>query len=89
MGGVLKGLFAASPAAVDELVVLGTIGLLWYCVLGLYAVLAAHQLFSPLAYATGIATVLGALGGAKRWRDGAGMAGSSQGEATANPGGSS
>lgn len=67
-----KGLFSASPAAIDELVVLGVLGMVWYCALGLYAVLVEHQPFSPLTYASGIATVLGALGGAKRWRDGPG-----------------
>lgn len=65
-------LLASSPAIVDELVVLGLAGMTWYCALGLYAVLIAHQPFDPLTYASGIATVIGATGVAKRLRDGVG-----------------
>lgn len=66
----LKALLSKSDASADSVIVGGLFSVIMFWGLAAYDVGIAHHDFSPLNAATGSAAIIGAIGAAKRFRDG-------------------
>lgn len=65
----LRRLFSSQDRGVDEVVVGGLVSLLGLCAISAWDVARLHHEFSPIAFGTGAATILAAMGGGGALRD--------------------
>ena len=67
----LEALIHSDDRSVDSVIVGGLLALVVLCGLAVYDAIWLGHAFAPLNFATGAGALLGAMGGAKRLRDGA------------------
>lgn len=70
MGSFFASLVSSDDKTVCVIACCGVLGVLSLIAFGAYATWQTPASFSPISHATGLASLLGAIGGARRLRDG-------------------